>query len=342
MKFVKYPLLIINVALILGMFVAYLSSFISPEANKIIPLFGLFYPILFFLLVGFAIFWLFTNWTYSLLSISALLIGFSSAQRFINFASEKVIKSEQIIHVTSYNLASGLSVRSKDRADFYSFLEENFGQGVAFFQESSSKIVEELHLRFPKHEIIQFKGKRAILMSKYPVLKSGFLNFQNNSNVCIWADIDFKGTTLRVYSVHLQSNGVTNLAENLRSDGEIADPKTWNRIGQMMDKYSESTIQRNHQLQSLLKDIEAVDYPVIVGGDFNDVPQSFLYTNISDKLQDAFTEKGFGLGTSFNGSIPALRIDYIFSDQSFQVLNFKTHRVPFSDHYPITSDLLIR
>lgn len=342
MKFVKYPLLIINVVLILAMFVAYLSSFISPEANQIIPLFGLFYPILFFLLVLFSIFWLFTKWTYSLLSICALLIGFSSAQRFMNFGTEKVIKSDQIIHVASYNVASGLSVRSKDKADFYSFLENNFGEGIAFFQESSTKIVEELHTRFPKHEIIQFKNKRAILMSKYRVLKSGFLDFENNFNVCIWADIDFNGTTLRVYSVHLQSNGVTNLAEGVRSDGEIADRKTWDRVGKMMDKYSEATIKRNHQLQSLLEDIEKVDYPVIVGGDFNDVPQSYLYTNISEKLQDAFTEKGFGLGTSFNGSIPALRIDYIFSDKSVQVLNFKTHRVPYSDHYPITSDLLIR
>lgn len=342
MKFIKYPLLIINVMLVLIMFIAYLSSFISPEANQIVPIFGLFYPILFFLLVAFAIFWLLTKWTYSLISIAALLIGFSSAQRFMNFGTEQVIKSEQIIHVASYNLASGLSVRSKDREYFYSFLENNFGEGVAFFQESNSKIIEELRTRFPKHEIIKFKHKRAILMSKYPVIRSSFLNFENNSNVVIWADINFNGTTIRVYSVHLHSNGVTYLAEDVRSSGEIGDPKTWDRVKQMMSKYSDATSKRNQQLQSLLEDIERVNYPVIVGGDFNDVPQSYLYTSISDKLQDSFTEKGFGLGTSFNGSIPALRIDYIFSDKSLQVLNYKTHRVPYSDHFPITSNILIR
>ena len=342
MKYLKYPLLLLNVAVVLALFISYLSSFVSPEANHIMPLFGLFFPFIFFANILFALFWFFYKWTYSFISLFALLIGFSSVQRFINFSSEKVIKSRNIIEFNSYNVATGLKVEKNKREEFYDFIKDELAEGVSFFQESSSKINEELKARFPNHYFVQIPNKRATIMSRFPVLKSGSLNFNDNFNVCVWADIEFNGQKLRVYSVHLQSNGVTHIAEDVRSSGEIADKETWSRVGRMMDKYSSSTIRRLAQLNKLIENIEKLDYPVIVGGDFNDVPQSYLYTKFSEKLQDSFTQRGFGLGTSFNGAIPALRIDYIFSDKSFKVLSYQTHNVPFSDHFPISSKILVK
>lgn len=341
MKHLKYPLIALNVIVILALFIAYISSFISPEVNKFIPLFGLFFPFIFLANILFAIFWIFYKWIYSLASIFALLIGFSSVQRFINFASEKVIKSTDIIRVSSYNVASGLFIKSEEKENFYEFIKNEFSQGVCFFQESSPKINEKLKLKFPLHSFVQIEGKRATIMSKYPIKKSGMLDFHDNFNVCVFADIDFNGQLIRVYSLHLQSNNITNVATDVRENGEIADKETWNRLKFMMSKYASSTIKRFHQTETLLKDIKSIKHPVIVGGDFNDIPQSYLYTKISDELQDSFTEKGFGLGTSFIGPIPALRIDYIFSNPNFKVLNYKTHKVEFSDHYPITSELLM-
>lgn len=342
MKYLKYPLLFLNIVFVLALFASYMSSYISPEASKIFPLFGLLYPIIFFGNILFIIFWFFYKWTYSLISFAALLIGFSSAQRFLNFASEQVIKSPDIVEVFSYNVASGYKVSSTKRDYFYQFLTEECEGGISFFQESTAKINNELKSIFPSYHFVQIPKKRATIMSKYPIYKSGYLDFHDSFNVCVWADINYNGKKLRIYSVHLQSNGVTSLAEDVRNSGELGDKETWTRVGTMMKKYTQSTIRRNTQVQQILSDIEKLDYPVIVGGDFNDVPQSYLYTQISEKLQDAFLKRGFGMGTSFNGSIPALRIDYIFTDKSFQILNYKTHKVDYSDHFPISSDILIR
>ena len=72
----------------------------------------------------------------------------------------------------------------------------------------------------------------------------------------------------------------------------------------------------------------------ILCGDFNNTAFSWVYRELSKNKQDAFKEAGKGLGRTFNYWYP-LRIDFILLDSSFNVNNFKTYNVPYSDHYPI-------
>jgi endonuclease/exonuclease/phosphatase family metal-dependent hydrolase len=64
---------------------------------------------------------------------------------------------------------------------------------------------------------------------------------------------------------------------------------------------------------------------------------TYTYHQFNAKYVDNFTEAGNGIGTSFNGKLPLLRIDYIFTDTSFQIYNFNVIKEDFSDHYPIAS-----
>jgi endonuclease/exonuclease/phosphatase family metal-dependent hydrolase len=54
-------------------------------------------------------------------------------------------------------------------------------------------------------------------------------------------------------------------------------------------------------------------------------------------LVDTFKDKGAGLGTTFNGVIPLLRIDYILVDPKFQVSKFNIIKEKYSDHFPIAT-----
>ena len=332
----------VNILVVLALFVSYMSPYINPEVNRYIPLAGLLFPYLFFVNFIFFLLWLFTKWTYSLLSLATLIVGFTATQRFISFDSIKVIKSPELIHVSSYNVASGLMIRSKEKDDFYNFIHAQYQDGIFFFQESSSKIMETLRKKYPNENYIQIAGKRATIMSHFPVIDSGMLDFQDNYNVCVWADVDMYGQKVRIYSVHLQSNRITQIADEVAAKGEIGDKKTWDDVKKMLGRYSYATVKRLAQVKTIIHDVESIDYPAMVVGDFNDVPQSYLYTEISEYLKDAFVERGYGLGTSFNGSIPALRIDYIFVDEAFQVLNYKTHKVNYSDHYPISGEFILQ
>ena len=65
-------------------------------------------------------------------------------------------------------------------------------------------------------------------------------------------------------------------------------------------------------------------YPKIVVGDFNDVPVSYTYREISSGLNDAFVESGSGLETTYKGPFPSFRIDYILFSDPFKCEHYKS------------------
>jgi endonuclease/exonuclease/phosphatase family metal-dependent hydrolase len=87
------------------------------------------------------------------------------------------------------------------------------------------------------------------------------------------------------------------------------------------------------------QELDASPHPNIICGDFNDVPNSYTYFHIRGNMQDAFIQKGFGIGRSYVNLSPTLRIDYILASPEFTVLQCKRFNLPYSDHHPIVADL---
>ena len=83
-------------------------------------------------------------------------------------------------------------------------------------------------------------------------------------------------------------------------------------------------------------------YPIILCGDFNDVPNSYAYNTIGKNMQNAFVEAGYGIGSTFSGILPILRIDQIFYSNQFDVKQFTRIPKKLSDHFPIIADLEIK
>ena len=77
-------------------------------------------------------------------------------------------------------------------------------------------------------------------------------------------------------------------------------------------------------------------YPLIMCGDFNDTPLSYAYKKISNDLKDAFVYAGYGLGNTYSGNLPPVRIDFILHSPSFNSHEFKVHGILLSDHYPVS------
>jgi endonuclease/exonuclease/phosphatase family metal-dependent hydrolase len=91
-----------------------------------------------------------------------------------------------------------------------------------------------------------------------------------------------------------------------------------------------------------LSHIEKSPYPVIVCGDFNDSPISYCYQSFSDQLIDSFKEAGNGIGSSYAGTMPSYRIDYVFHSDEFKAIRYNTIKDKLSDHYPVTVELAIK
>jgi endonuclease/exonuclease/phosphatase family metal-dependent hydrolase len=109
----------------------------------------------------------------------------------------------------------------------------------------------------------------------------------------------------------------------------------------ILSKLKRATIIRSHQADMVKEAIESSPYTSIVTGDFNDVPNSYTYYTISDDLQDAFLKKSFGVGRTFSGISPTLRIDYILASKNLSVLQFDRHVRKYSDHYMLVADFKI-
>ena len=180
-----------------------------------------------------------------------------------------------------------------------------------------------------------------IIFSKYPIInKQTIRNFpySYNSNFQ-YADI-VKGTdTIRVFNCHLQSLrfSSTNLGyiqnPSIKTDTDIEQSKN------LLSKFKTGFQKRMSQADKVRIEIDKSPYPVIVCGDFNDVPNSYPYEKIGNGLQDAFVMKGAGIGRTFSGISPTLRIDNIFVDKRYSVQQFTRIAEKLSDHFPIITDI---
>ena len=137
--------------------------------------------------------------------------------------------------------------------------------------------------------------------------------------------------TVRVINAHLQSNQISGMAEDIRKKDSVSDQVT--TFGQMLAGYGRTTRRRAGQAEKIRQLIEESPHPVIVGGDFNDVPSSYMYNMLlSPRVKDAWVQAGTGLGTTFTGPIPGLRIDYLLVDTSLSVVAIERINSPWSDH----------
>ena len=96
--------------------------------------------------------------------------------------------------------------------------------------------------------------------------------------------------------------------------------------------------QRAVQAEQVAEAVEQSPHPVVVCGDFNDTPVSYVYRTIrrAGNLVDSFVEKGRGVEHTFKGLYNLFRIDYILADkEAFEVKSYDSYDEPMSDHKPV-------
>lgn len=281
-------------------------------------------------------------------SLGCIFLGWTHFSGIIGFNLNKQIP-ENPLTVVSYNTHSFRSLFSKENKKgieeqkaFRARLEKKIGEIEIFCtQEFSSKTYLSSFKKlfnFPYH--VKHKSRGVSIFSRYPIVKSGELNFDSTGNSCLWADLKIEGKIVRVYSIHLQSIKISGEANKLRKEGNLNEKETWLGIRGMLGKYHRSTELRLAQTETVTKHIAQSPHPVILCGDFNDTPISYVYHKISNGLCDNFKEAARDWGATYNGSIPALRIDYIFTSlDAFEVLKHGIIKEKYSDHYPVFSQL---
>lgn len=150
-------------------------------------------------------------------------------------------------------------------------------------------------------------------------------------NGFVVSDVETELGTIRFINAHLQSNQISGLASEIGTNKNVEEEL--DRAESMFRRYGKMTRKRAAQAEDIRPFIEDSSYPVILAGDFNDVPSSYTYQRLlTPRLKDAWVQAGFGLGTTFTGPLPGLRIDFMLVDTSLGVVEIERFDTGFSDH----------
>ena len=183
--------------------------------------------------------------------------------------------------------------------------------------------------------------------SKYPLIHKTTIPIDtkgkgNGANYC---DIVVGADTFRLFNNHLQSNSLEPSEIDSLLHPHARPTVSFNK--HLTSKLATAYTLRTHQVQRIRQAIDESPYPVIVCGDFNDVPTSYTYRQLARGLKDAFLTTSFlrtghtyvrssALPWFHNATFgPGIRIDYILTDPMLRATDFRIDRVAYSDHYPV-------
>ena len=337
-----------------------LTPFLNPAKFWFIAILGLGFPfLLLFMLICLLISALARS-KWSLLALAVLLLSWQQISALFGFYVNKKFepdKPDTALRVLSWNVSSWTEeFGSADKAEAAGLRNlmmdavQMQNADVLCFQEFFESYAPEI---FPANiPVLQKMGYSyfyftpAIKMmngalqgglcvfSKYPIIDTSFHKTETgNSEGFSIVDILFKGQTIRIYDTHLESPRLQK-----QEYGALTEVQESRGIaGKIKRAYS----LRSVQAEMLRKSIDSSRYPIILCGDFNDVPNSYSYFTVKGKLQDAFLRKGFGLGRTFQFISPTLRIDYMMADKRFKIEQFSKLDYKYSDHYPQVMDVSI-
>lgn len=297
-------------------------------ANTIAPLVIIFN---FFLFIN----WFFRKKIWIIIPLVSLVINYNHICMIIgvNFSDSSTPElSQNRLTVSSFNV-NYFSYKREINAPGVANLMRDNGVDLLAFQEFEPTVyfnVNELKGEFdflPYSAInIDDKDIGMAIFSKYPILRSKKINFENSANGTLWADVDINGDTVRIINNHFQTTGYYSTYVN--------------GVSTIISSMAVNFVKRAEQAKYIRSFIDTTKYPTIVCGDFNDTPLSFVYgTVLGQDLKDSFNSSKFQLGGTFFRTIGLLRIDYIFHSNFFNPVTFYNIPTSLSDHRPIFSVL---
>lgn len=357
-KLIRYA----NYAFIAALLLSYLSVYVSPEKVWLLAFFGLAYPFLLIANVLFSIFWIYKRKKIFILSLLAVLLGWNYLSSYIQIPLKKNEQAnyaeEARFNILSFNVRLfdlyEWNENDKTAEEIFSFINNN-NFDIVCFQEfftknrgeiTEQKILENITEKYNTHIYYTIENSNynygIATFSKYPVVNRGVINFNNSSNSTIYTDVLINEDTVRIFNNHLQSIRFNKNNYSFISNSKaLKDDERIKEIKDISFRLRDAFIKRANQANTISYHIQNSPYPVIVCGDFNDVPVSYTYKKMKENLDDSFTESGSGIGNTYMGKFPSFRIDFILHSKNIKCLDFDIHNVQLSDHYPVSSEFVL-
>lgn len=155
------------------------------------------------------------------------------------------------------------------------------------------------------------------VLTRFPVKRWSNCHYQmlrpNEQRGILQLTLDVHGRELVFMNTHIDS----------RAD----DAERWLNMGEI------EALEKQYRSQ-----------PMIICGDFNDVPTSRVYRRMSETFHDTWAQAGQGDGFGFPADKPHKRIDYLWISKGPSLVPLKAWIPPSeaSDHLPVVAEFELR
>ena len=144
--------------------------------------------------------------------------------------------------------------------------------------------------------------------------------------------------TMRVCNIHMDSyrfdeKDLQELERLRRGEMQGSESRTMEKVRETILSHE---IEWNRRIKPVVSECKV---PLLLAGDFNDVPNSWLYKQVDGLLDDTYRDCGTGFCSTYNGDYLKVRIDWVFRSSHFRTLSFRRINANISDHHPIVTSV---
>lgn len=326
------------------------SDMLDPQRYPLLCCAGMTIP--FFILANllFVPLWIFVRWQRVWIPLAAFVLTYTPIRTYVP-VNVHLTQSppEGSIKVLSYNVCGyGGNYKYDQAVDTLRGYIQRINADIVCLQEghggNSGNGYEMMKTLYPYNDTIHVsKGPSINAMSfhtRYPIIRKERIEYQSLTNGSIAYYLQVGADTVMVINNHLESTHLSdderqNFKEVLKGDKETHEAKSELKaiIRKLGDKMGDRADQARAVHQYV---VDHRQYPVILCGDFNDTPISYVHRTIAQNLTDCYVATGCGLGISFNPKGFSFRIDNIMCSSHFKPFGCQVDDdIDVSDHYPI-------
>ena len=216
-------------------------------------------------------------------------------------------------------------------------------QEVRVYKDAQRMTLNQLRQAMSQYPYTYYDFKRYnsrrqfgnVVFSRYPLIHKQTISYESQNNISSQCDVVIKEDTIRLIVNHLESFRL--MKEDLQLDTLSVSHFKQSSLNQKLHAASEL---RQEQAKAVKKAIDSSPYPVIVVGDFNSIPLSYVYGTIRWGMRDCFLEGSFGkLGNTYKKGPLGIRIDYILCSRNMTPITCEVDRVSYSDHFPVCATI---
>lgn len=348
------------ILVVIGMLMTGFADLLDPRTWGWLAMAGYAYPFMVALNLTMMVVCIFLRKRLVIIPFLGMVLCYSPTMKYcpINRSAEI---PDSCLTIVSYNTWSyGASNDNEDgitpderRRQLFEHIAQ-YNPDIMCFQESSlsESILEEIQKVMPqiayadtvKHE----KGNQVLVLSRYPIVGKERIEYESDGNLSAAFTVKVGGREVVVVNNHLESNMFSPEEKQHFSDMVHGGKKNMRAIKSesrfLLSKLTTAARLRAPQAEAVATYVRLhKNKPLILCGDFNDIPISYARRTIATELTDCYKSAGRGFGFSYHKSSMHVRIDNIMCSSHFDAFQcWVDNTVGVSDHYPIIAKIAIK